>query len=116
MSFHVGQRVVCVDGNWKSPTCPGQENRPIKGGHYTIREIYQECFQQDGWAAALLLYEISNDARDWKSLGFHEAGFSADRFRPLIERSTDTGMAILRKVADDASKKRVLVDAKGDKS
>jgi hypothetical protein len=30
-------------------------------------------------------------------------GFAVNRFRPVQKRSTDTGMAILRKVADDAS-------------
>lgn len=102
MSFHVGQKVVCIstddgfddDGStaiW--PDC-------IKVGTIlTLRGIDPGYIPEYGVVG--LVFEEFVDADD--------SPFLANCFRPVIERSTETGMAILRKVADDASKKRNLV-------
>lgn len=92
MTFHVGQKVVCVDDHFKRPF--SYENRPKAKRIYTVRAIYQECFCPNDWAPALLLEEITNKPRMWLTLGFHEAGFAAGRFRPVQERKTDISIFI----------------------
>lgn len=106
MSFHVGQKVVCVD-NGERAQGPNH-HRLISsyleiGTTYTIRKISNRKL-------ALVWLRGVNRAGPYNGGIWGDGGFFSDRFRPLIERSTDTGMAILRKVADDASKKRVLVE------
>lgn len=98
MSFHVGQRVVCIDDgpglNPIGPLCKGQI--------YTIRGFSNDPRDPE---LGVYLEEILN------LHPFHgvEINYRASRFRPVIERSTETGMAILRKVADDAAKRKNLV-------
>ncbi len=99
MSFHVGQKVVCVDDRLPSDKGPW---RVVLNAVYTIREFDDEDPLSP---IGVVLEEVRCGIPDgWKK----EGGWRMNRFRPLIERSTDTGMAILRKVADDASKKREL--------
>lgn len=89
MAFRVGQKVVCVSA--RVCVTPGPE--PVFGSTYTIREIETDYKGDLG----LRLQEIQ------KPISHHhnkEYGFYAFRFRPLIEKSTDTGMAILREILD----------------
>ena len=77
-NFRVGEKVVCVDAdeNWFL----------TQDAIYTIVGILPGNFRQcDG----LHLAEIA-----------HPSGlaFYASRFRPIVERKTDTGMAILQKL------------------
>lgn len=106
MSFHVGQKVVCVDPSTLSggglPFSP--EEAPIKGQIYTVHR----CFIDDDGDKVLHLVEIARDEVSREMWG-PDAGYGAFRFRPLITRSTETGMAILRKVADDAAKRQNLI-------
>lgn len=75
MSFHVGQRVVCVDG---SPHAYFPHvKHPVAGDPYTIREVVP---YDDG--TGVLLEEIVNDPTYTKD-GFIEPTFIDDRFRPL---------------------------------
>ncbi len=81
MSFHVGQKVVCVDD---SPTPLGW---PVP---FKLREVVTVAgFTITG---CVCLSEYPNDVT---------LGFFAHRFRPLTDRSTDTGMAILRRILTD---------------
>jgi deoxyribodipyrimidine photolyase-like uncharacterized protein len=84
MNFRVGQRVVCVDAKPRFySTC-----HLIEGAIYTIvgfREFSPR------WRAAWVA-EVQSQSKN---------GFFADRFRPVVERKTDTGMAILTKILDD---------------
>lgn len=83
MTFHVGQKVVCVHAfvdEVRFPTlCI-----PVRGGIYTIRAIIQG---HDGIRLrdGLLLEEITN------GLGPRgiEYNFNPERFRPVVERKTD---------------------------
>lgn len=86
MSFHVGQKVVCVDA----------EMAPMlrHGAIYTIRGIdTQECY---AGRIGLHLEEVTpnDDGDDWW------VAFRSSRFRPIQERKTDIGFAheILKKV------------------
>lgn len=111
MTFHVGQKVVCVDDNFPNNAMPTmavrRPNLPRAGAIYTVRRVFIETFERGRKRElALHLYEIVNPEASWKGEdGVSEIGFVATRFRPLIERKTETGMSILRKIADDASKK-----------
>lgn len=82
MTFHVGQRVVCVDdANWRKKWIAKCPNRPIAGSVYTIREIRQKPN-----SLGFLLMEITNRPRKFR-LGRLEPCFYAHRFRPV--RDTD---------------------------
>lgn len=95
MNFYVGQKVVCVDdrngGPWNNSYGSGHNMGLREGAVYTVREIKFRF---------LWLCELHGES---------SGGWLLRRFRPLIERSTETGMAILRKVADDAAARRNLV-------
>lgn len=95
MSFHVGQKVVCVDDTPTPGFTWGTGWRPIKDEIYTIAAIGLR-----GFHGPYQCVKLREQTGDWR--------FKASRFRPLIQRSTETGMAILRKVADDASKRKEL--------
>lgn len=100
MAFHVGQKVVCVlDFTDKSPTdarmMPGLgwlDNGPKRGAVYTIRSISTD---EDG--CYIRLAEILNPERNYL-YGRMEPMFTIKRFRPLAEKKTETGMAILQEI------------------
>lgn len=114
MNFHVGQKVVCINDKemHKSGEIIGfYQGRPIvkagtmdglkKGAIYTIRALDLDCLDK---RPIVFLHEIIRPK--WECIPHQpEAGYCATRFRPLIEKSTETGMAILRKIADDISNK-----------
>jgi hypothetical protein len=87
MAFRVGQKVVCVDANSNDPRCgPGWRADPLRNGAiYTIAGFGTSKFGE----TCLLLEEAKNTA-------MHQYGYHPRRFRPLTERSTEAGMAILR--------------------
>lgn len=106
MSFHVGQKVVGVNSpKLAKANVVGMHD--IAGKVFTVREIAPEYLPAHGMVG-IRVEEIRGDLVRFKGALF-EPAFLAHSFRPLQERSTETGMAILRKVADDASKKRNLV-------
>lgn len=96
-NFHIGQKVVCVD-TWNDDTLENQAVGPIKGIVYTIREIgIFHPVQND--IVAVRLVEIQNPVHNvlWGN-GTYEVCFGAFRFRPLITKSTETGMAIFKEI------------------
>lgn len=101
MTFHVGQKVVCVDDD--NPCSCGCSIGIKSGNVYTVTA----AFEGTAWGGARKQKVFV--AEDTPRIGW-ENGYLASRFRPVIERKTDAGMAILREVADDASKKRQLVE------
>jgi hypothetical protein len=98
MTFHVGQKVVCVKAEWSDLN---GETAPVAGGIYTIRAIitYPDDF------AGLLLVEIINAPRYYAE-GLFECDFIATKFRPIVERKTDisifTAMLTGSKIGADA--------------
>lgn len=106
MNFRVGQKVVCVDANCDPNRMFLYSAALVEGEVYTIREILNDDFGVPG----VFLEEVIGAARlsDGKEFGFY-----ARRFRPLVERKTDTGMAILKSVLDEvnAGKVREIADA-----
>lgn len=74
MTFHVGQRVVCVDD---SPSSDGWPSLVKVGAIYTIDEAFEHWSGRPG----VTLYEV----KPWP----HNSGWHAHRFRPITERKTD---------------------------
>lgn len=84
MAFRIGQKVVCVDA---SP-CPFWGALPLKNNQiYTV--VHAEAY---GSIQAIELAEV-NSPHDTNQ-------YRACRFRPVVEQSTDTGMAVLREILD----------------
>jgi hypothetical protein len=83
MSFHVGQKVVCI---FHLPENLRRADAiyPEKGVVYTVRG---HAGGTDG-KERVLLAEIHNVPMAWR-LGFQEFGFNAEAFRPVVERKTD---------------------------
>ena len=100
MNFRVGQKGVCVDA---SPTYVGHPVPLTLGAIYTIETVVFACGLQ-----GVSLREVKSFADR-----HHRAEFLASRFRPLVERKTDTGMAILKSILDEvnAGKVREIADA-----
>lgn len=93
MTFHVGQKVVCVEEwiDWYGP-----ETLPRKGKMYTIRELIDI-----GLAPSMRLMEIVNPVNDcWLNVEPCEIAFDRSAFRPIVEKKTDISIftEILRKV------------------
>lgn len=103
MAFRVGQKIACVNDEFYgllaqiAASVDIHISLPSKGGVYTVREI-TNGFHPDG-RISVRLQEIINPPIDfYDGTPPEEPFFSGFRFRPLIERKTDTGMAILRKL------------------
>lgn len=108
MSFHVGQKVVCVDD--KKRTTAGFNRLTVRLVNGQIYEIRDVGLTNSGSLGLRVHGAVLSGEFGCYSLGpFQDAFWDAGRFRPVQTRSTETGIAILRKVADDASKKRNLV-------
>lgn len=80
MTFHVGQKVVCVD------ECPPEYRLqhedivfPVKGAVYTIRDTMFE-----GGKAWVRLVEIVNKPQQYDD-GWDECDFWAGHFRPAVQ-------------------------------
>lgn len=84
MTFHVGQKVVCVDD---LPSINARITRApslTKGQVFTIRDM-------EIWKGVLLvrLVEIVAAPFDFIDRGWLEPSWRASRFRPIVERKTD---------------------------
>lgn len=93
MSFHVGQKVVCVLAA-KPATMARIPNGvwPVKGSVYVIREI-RDDYREDG-LLTILLREIDNSHLTGLSFGewgraYREPGFHERGFRPVRETSIE---------------------------
>jgi hypothetical protein len=79
-NFHVGQKVVCIQGAEGQKTRAKGTFRPITGAIYTVRGVYNGPIRVD-----LHLEEYVHDE-------FHdngvEYGWDASRFRPVDKRKT----------------------------
>lgn len=107
MSFHVGQKVVCVTAAAGDvPLRTGGPEWPSAvtvGSIYTIRDVDARYMPHYG-VLGLRFEEYHHPAKE-TAWGLVETAFPSVFFRPVIERSTETGMAILRKIADETTKK-----------
>ena len=83
--WHVGQRVVCVDGKIELSRVYKWERLPVEGSIYTIRAIVP-C--DDVGPVAFRLVEIRNRPAKYETR-VRELSFLARRFRPVVERGAD---------------------------
>lgn len=107
MTFHVGQKVVCVDA---TDTNRIGIKELTEGASYTIRWVGNARHPILGQRFAVRVMGIvrDSDAKMWAARWPHLADtpFCASRFRPLIERSTGAGVEILRQVARDVTERK----------
>lgn len=113
--FHIGQKVVCVDVSQPykglAIKCLHTGQIRLVDGHLDGLEkdkIYTTRGMTTSWIdghPAVYVDEIIRNIIHNKE----EVPYSSWRFGALIEKklSTETGMTILRKIADEASKEKV---------
>jgi len=101
MTFRIGQKVVCVGLkgkpgiDWASWLSYWKVALPKRGSVYVVRDT------RDGGERQLIrLVEIINPIVEWIDSPPTEPWFWSIGFRPLIERSTDTGMAMLKEILE----------------
>ena len=85
--LEVGQMVVCVDDDWKSPLWVGKTpNRPIKGCIYTIRDLDPGT----NGAPSMRLEEIVNPVAPFENGRIViEPAFRQFHFRPVHKTSIE---------------------------
>jgi hypothetical protein len=115
MAFRVGQKVVHVADTGNLSRKRGNQLWPAEitvGRVLTIRDIDTRYLKWYG-ILGLRFEEFVFEAVPVAGLGDVEPAFPSDHFRPLIERKTDTGMAILREILDrESHQDRVPTKAK----
>ena len=87
MTFHVGQKVVCVDVDTVSPAggrgwLPSE--KPKLNAVYTVIGVRMLLCNR----VVLDLAEIKRDPESMRQWG-GDAGYGAWRFRPIVSRKTD---------------------------
>jgi hypothetical protein len=90
MTFHVGQKVVCVND---TPPTEGRELQIRKDAIYTVAACFEHWTREWG----VQLCELTPTGGP---------GWHVWRFRPVIERKTDSGVAILKKIARDVTERK----------
>lgn len=80
MTFHVGQKVVCVR-RFDCDLPHNPEIYPVEGCVYTVRAVHWSIRCQQ---PALLLEEIRNAPRQYSDR-YCEARFLSSRFRPAVQ-------------------------------
>jgi hypothetical protein len=99
MTFHVGQKVVCVNASFRNgPWDKGRVNLPVLNSIYTVRDVGTEWWADGAVDEALWLAEIANPVARW-SIGPspRELGFWAQRFVPVRETDISIFTAMLNK-------------------
>lgn len=100
MAFHVGQKVVCIGTpgtpniDWDAWCAYWKVVKPTRGETYTVRDTR---IGRDG-RQHILLVEIVNPIVPFKDAPDQEKRFWAEAFRPIVEKKTDAGMAILQEI------------------
>lgn len=95
--FNVGEKVVCINDDWKTWVYDTYDNLPVKGNVYTIREcdigrdnLGSVGSGQSGVSYLILLEELSNMHEVTPSgVDLGEIGFRSDRFAPLQTASDE---------------------------
>ena len=96
-----GDRVVCVDDSWGQGISPYKKCPLIMGRVYEIASIIMSDGvgpSGDGVLPSAVVVGLPNPYfRSGEELGFDVA-----RFRPVQTKSTETGMAILKRILNGA--------------
>ena len=107
MSFHVGQKVVCVKDDFGSSWACVQR-KPRRGRIYTVRASLTFDYVVEGITPTILLKEIINPVEHWDDGLRAEISFWVGRFRPITERKTD--ISLFEKMLTDAPKEVEIVE------
>jgi hypothetical protein len=97
--FHVGQKVVCVDASVTYSWAPGAEI--IEGAVYTVRGLGLDVTGQPG--LRLHEVELTGPFGHVSNGPYKDKCYRATRFRPVIERKTNTGFAVLEEIRNRES-------------
>lgn len=102
-NFHVGQKVVCVDGEFNG-YFHDVSILPVEGCVYTIRSIELMTALTGEQSPIIRLVEVVNAIMPWE-IGDAEIGFVPRRFRPVVERKTDISIftAMLNKTPEQVA-------------
>jgi len=98
MTFYVGQKVVRTRRRTKGDlSIKAAYSKPAIGDVVTIKTL-------NHWQKATILTFIEHDNSFLMDrLGSqYEPGFDARSFRPAVEKGTDAGVALLKKIVDGA--------------
>ena len=95
MTFHIGQKVVCVNGEFNKSWADLPVSLPQQREVYTIRAL--GCFNFNGSPATpvMWLFEIQNNEELWEDGSAGEVGFDVHRFRPVKETDISIFTAML---------------------
>lgn len=111
MPFQEGQRVVCVNDDWRVDHPRRQvwldrmPHLPKRGRFYTIRRC--EAARGADYLFGVLLVELVNPSAIWPGLpNAREGWFRSERFRPVVPRKTD--ISIFERIAQGADAPGVL--------
>lgn len=91
MTFHIGQKVVCVDARAKCDC--GCATRLVTGQVYTVRAVFV-LFGNEG------IHVEETSPLKWTS------GYASSRFRPVVEKKTD--ISVFTEILNRESKSRVM--------
>lgn len=95
MAFRIGQKVVCIDQKNSSLSDVRHSLALQEGNIYTIRAVGLIHGRDPAKNPCVLIEERARqDGAD------EDCPIWASRFRPLIEKYTASGMAILREIID----------------
>jgi hypothetical protein len=85
-----GDKIVCINDEWRNVdgTRVFSEDMPVRGCTYTLAFISPDNYQPCGCSVSIAVFGIYL--------------WNPEKFRPVQIKSTETGMAILRKVRDGA--------------
>lgn len=84
-----GVRCVCIDDEPKGAKWATEEEAPLRGCIYTIKDAF---IDDDGW----LTFDLIEIERDQVSIEFwsgRRIGYAAWRFRPLVTRTQSQDIA-----------------------
>jgi hypothetical protein len=100
VSFHVGQKIVCIHDGWRHPFIYLVQSLPKKGAIYHVRGFEGEKYDPAAavGCAYIWLSEIVNPP-----VSGIEPSFSVRFFRPVTERKTD--ISVFTKLLTPAPKR-----------
>jgi hypothetical protein len=99
MNFRVGQKIVCIDDGLHPEAPYHTVGKPMltKGAIYTMAGSAGRLSNY-GRVPCILLKEFN-----WPK------GYRVTRFRPVVARSTETGMAMLRPLLNSKPKRELAM-------
>lgn len=95
MTLYAGQKVTLKRSPPASLVALHSDKAfPVFSEVYTVRCV------RDVSGLSVLLVEIKNPVVDCGKCGMLEQAFCADAFRPVVEKGTDKGVALLKEIVE----------------